>query len=255
MTKVISIHSFRGGTGKSNIIANLAVTMAGMGKRIGIVDTGSHSPGIQIIFGLNESSKDHSLNDYLYTPSADNEKIHDVTKSAGENVSGKVFLIPPGKKTDEATDTFTHKSRENYDPVLLTEAFHLLGEKLKLDAFLIDTHPGIHEETLISMAISNTALIILRPDQQDYLGTSVTVELALRLQVEKLFLLVNKAPLSLNAAQIKEKVEETYQCPVAAVIPHSEEMLLLGSSGIFVVHHPNHDITKSYKQAAEMLLA
>ncbi len=254
MTKVISVHSFRGGTGKSNITANLAVTMAGMGKRIGIVDTGSHSPGIQILFGLSELSMEHSLNDYLYPQSASDETMYDVTKSVGAVVSGKVFLIAPAPKTDEITALHTHTSHENYDPSLLTEAFRALGKRFKLDALLIDTHPGIHEETLISMAISNTALIILRPDQQDYLGTSVTVELARRLQVEKLLLLVNKAPLSLDAAQIKEKVEETYQCPVTAVIPHSEEMLLLGSSGIFVTHYPKHKITESYKQTAEMLL-
>jgi MinD-like ATPase involved in chromosome partitioning or flagellar assembly len=33
---------------------------------------------------------------------------------------------------------------------------------------------NINEETLLSIAISDLLLIILRPDQQDYLGTAVS---------------------------------------------------------------------------------
>jgi MinD-like ATPase involved in chromosome partitioning or flagellar assembly len=37
--KAISVHSFRGGTGKSNLTANLAANVALKGHRVGIVDT------------------------------------------------------------------------------------------------------------------------------------------------------------------------------------------------------------------------
>ena len=250
MTKVISIHSFRSGTGKSNITANLAVILAGMNKRIGIVDVGLQSPGIQVIFGKSELKKQPYLNDYLHEKQ-DGDVVHDVTKNVDENIPGKIFLIASNPQIHPITSTH----RESYDPALLAESFQILGEKQKLDVILIDTCPGINEETLISMAISDTVLMILRPEQQDYLGTSVTVELARRLQVKNLLLLVNKAPHSLDAAQINEKVQETYQCPVAAVIPNSEEMLLLGSAGVFAAEYPNDDITKLYKQTAKMLLA
>ena len=54
MAKVVSVHSFRGGTGKSNMTANLAATVASKGLRVGIVDTDIQSPGIHVIFGLDE---------------------------------------------------------------------------------------------------------------------------------------------------------------------------------------------------------
>jgi len=65
--------------------------------------------------------------------------------------------------------------REGYDVGLLNDGFQSLIEELNLDVLRIDTHPGLNEETLLSIAISDTLLIILRPDQQDYQGTSVTV--------------------------------------------------------------------------------
>ena len=64
MPKIISIHSFRGGTGKSNTTANITALLAASGKRVGVIDTDIQSPGIHVLFGLEEDDMDHSLNDY-----------------------------------------------------------------------------------------------------------------------------------------------------------------------------------------------
>ena len=52
MTTVISIHSFRGGTGKSNTASNVAGQLVSMGYRVGVVDTDIQSPGIHVLFGV-----------------------------------------------------------------------------------------------------------------------------------------------------------------------------------------------------------
>jgi MinD-like ATPase involved in chromosome partitioning or flagellar assembly len=51
MGQIVSVHSSRGSTGKSNLTANLAATTASQGKRVGIVDTDIQSPGIHVLFG------------------------------------------------------------------------------------------------------------------------------------------------------------------------------------------------------------
>ena len=45
MSKIISVHSFRGGTGKSNTTANLAAVLASQGQRVGVIDTDIQPPG------------------------------------------------------------------------------------------------------------------------------------------------------------------------------------------------------------------
>ena len=55
MSKIISVHSFRGGTGKSNTTANIAALLAMDGERVGVVDTDIASPGIHVLFNLDES--------------------------------------------------------------------------------------------------------------------------------------------------------------------------------------------------------
>ena len=64
MSKIISVHSFRGGTGKSNTTANIAALLAADGFRVAVVDTDIASPGIHVLFNLDESDMAHSLNDY-----------------------------------------------------------------------------------------------------------------------------------------------------------------------------------------------
>ena len=66
MSKIVAVHSFRGGTGKSNTTANLAVALAETGQRVGIVDTDIQSPGIHILFGMREEEQVATLNTYLW---------------------------------------------------------------------------------------------------------------------------------------------------------------------------------------------
>lgn len=40
---------------------------------------------------------------------------------------------------------------------------------------------------------------------------------------------------------------------MAAVLPHSDEMMTLASEGIFVIRYPNHPMTALYQQIAGML--
>ena len=39
MAKIVTIHSFRGGTGKTNISGNIASLLAKIGLRVGLIDT------------------------------------------------------------------------------------------------------------------------------------------------------------------------------------------------------------------------
>jgi septum site-determining protein MinD len=250
MAKIISIHSFRGGTGKSNTTANLATLLALMGKRVGVIDTDIQSPGIHILFGLAGESVNVALNDYLWHGTEIDKVAIDVTTNLGSATTGRLFLIPSSIKPGEITRVL----REGYDAQKLTRGLRSLVEKLKLDFLLIDTHPGLNEETMLSLVISHTLLVVMRPDQQDYEGTGITVRVARQLEVPRMMLVVNKTPLSLTLDAVKAKVEAAYQCDVAAVLPHSDEMMDLASTGIFVLHYPDHPVTDLYRQIVVRLL-
>lgn len=250
MSKIVSIHSFRGGTGKSNTTANLAALLAAQEHRVGVVDTDIASPGIHVLFGLEEGGMVHSLNDYLWGKCEIQETAHDVTPNLGGDIQGRVFLVPSSIKAGEIARVL----REGYDVGLLNDGFHDLIESLDLDVLMIDTHPGLNEETLLSIAISDVLLIILRPDQQDYQGTGVTVDVARKLSVPQMMLVVNKVPAVFAEGEVRARVEQAYGAEVAGVLPHSDEMMALASAGVFVTRYPDHPITVALKQVAQWVL-
>lgn len=246
MTAIISVHSFRGGTGKSNTAASLAVLLARSGKRVGVVDADIQSPGIHVLFGLRADDIQLSLNDYLWGRAAITDTARCVFEGDGD---GAVYLIPASMKTSEIVQVI----RQGYDIRRLTEAFRELSQALHLDAVLIDTHPGLNEETLFALAISSAVVLVLRPDQQDYEGTAVAVEVARSLEVPSLFLVVNKAPPTLAPDALAESLATSMRCPVAAVLPHSDEMMVLGSSEVFAIRYPEHPITQALARLAARL--
>ena len=256
MPKIISIHSFRGGTGKSNITANLAATVARAGNRVGVIDTDIHSPGIHVIFGLKEDQVEKTLNDYLADTCSIQDAAYDVsaaarTEAEADSEKPVLFLIPSSLNAGEITRIL----KEGYDIRRLNEGFRRMIEDLKLDYLFIDTHPGVNEETLLSIAISDLLLVIMRPDNQDFQGTAVTIDLARRLNIGELLLLVNKVPSGLENRVLKDHLERTYGAEVAAVFPLNFEIVELASSAIFVLKFPEHPFTDQINKVADRVMS
>lgn len=249
MATVISVHSFRGGTGKSNTTANLAAIYALAGHRVGVIDTDIQSPGIHVLFGLEGDAIESSLNDFLWHGRAIEDVAQDVTAAAGAGTPGRIYLIPSSMKPGEIARIL----REGYDAQQMTEGFRRLIETLSLDILLIDTHPGLNEETLLSLVLSDGLLIVMRPDRQDYEGTGVTARIARELQVPRIRILVNKLPDTFDAAAVATRVREAYGCEVAAVIPHSDDLMRLASEGIFTVRNPDHEVADLFRVVAETM--
>ncbi|HBA86160.1 MAG TPA: CDP-3,6-dideoxy-D-glycero-L-glycero-4-hexulose-4-reductase [Verrucomicrobia bacterium] len=251
MATVISVHSFRGGTGKSNTAANLAVLFARQGKRVALIDTDIPSPGVHVLFGLNPGTVRRTLNDYLWGECPIRDAAQEITGLfEGAPSAGRLHLV---SSSVNAAD-IARMLRDGYDINLLGEGYRQLAVDLNLDILLVDTHPGINEETLLSIALSNFLLVVMRPDHQDYQGTALTVDVARELEVPHMAILVNKAPLSLDPERIRQTVETTYKCPVAAVIPHSDDLMTLASQGVFVAKYPQHPITRQLEKVAALLL-
>ncbi|MGB3493269.1 MAG: MinD/ParA family protein [Elainellaceae cyanobacterium] len=249
MPKVVSIHSYRGGTGKSNFTANLATSFALQGYRVGVVDTDLPSPGIHNLFCLEPEQTEKSLNHYLWGECPIESVAYDVSANVGITSGGQLFLVPSSVKADDIARILNN----GYDVRLMNDGFRRLVKTLELDYLFIDTHPGLSKETFLSIAISHVLLLILRPDKQDYQGTAVTVDVAQQLQVRKMLLAINKAYSKLNLEALKQKVEATFHETVAGVFPLSEEIVQLASEGVFCVRYPDHPISQEFRKVAQQI--
>ncbi len=255
--KIVSIHSFRGGTGKSNTTANLAAQVALAGKRVGVVDTDIQSPGIHVLFGLDENKMGKTLNDFLHGKCSIREVAFSVGEKAADaegraKLAGKdLWLFPSSIRGREISQII----REGYDVNRLNEGFQTVLKELQLDYLFIDTHPGLNEETLLSIAISDVLIIILRPDNQDFQGTAVTVDIARSLDVPNLILMVNKAIPKYDFNDIKKQIEDTFKAPVAGVLPLNFDIADNASKDIFSLRYPDHDWSKALRVVSDVILA
>ncbi len=160
-----------------------------------------------------------------------------------------MFLVPSSIDPNDIARIL----REKYDASDMHNAFRDLIPALSLDYLLIDTHPGLNEETLLSIAISDSLVIILRPDQQDFQGTSVTVDVARRLRVPEIKLVVNKVPPEYDLTDIRRKVEDAYQCEVAALLALSFDVAQNASSEVYCLKFPDASFSTGISLIARSL--
>ncbi|MEI8001217.1 MAG: MinD/ParA family protein [Actinomycetes bacterium] len=252
MASIVSIHSFRGGTGKSNTTANVGAQLALGGARVAIVDTDIQSPGIHVLFGL-DNTPGPSLNEYLWGSSGITEVAIDVTDRIRAHADvpegGALHLV---RSSVNASD-IARVLHEGYDVARLKDGFRDLAEGLDLDVLLIDTHPGLNEETLLSIMISDALILILRPDRQDFEGTAVTVGVARRLKVPNLMLVLNMVPSGVDLEHLAAEMAANYDAETVAVMPLSEDVVRNASGDLFSLVEPTHEWSQQLRAIADRL--
>ena len=144
--------------------------------------------------------------------------------------------------------------RDSYEVTMMSEGFsEIMGSK-DLDYLFIDTHPGLNEETFLSVALSDILFVILRPDEQDYLGTAVTLEISKKFEIPKIYLIVNKLLPKYKPKDVEKQMQKTFHVPVAGIIHFSEDFADAASKEVFVVNHPDHPFTKVIGQIYEKMI-
>jgi MinD-like ATPase involved in chromosome partitioning or flagellar assembly len=250
MPKTIIFHSFHHGVGRSNITANMAFLLAAKGLRVAVIDTDTNSPTLHTLFGLKETHFSHSFNDFLWGQIEIEQAAYNITATVDARLQGQIYLVPASTGLDKSARVLGNPQ----DVQLLNQGCRRLIDVLNLDALLIDTQPGVSDEALVSITVSDMLIIILRLNPGDFQGTGVTVDLVRRLDVPQIALIVNEAPVNLDVKEITKQLKQAYQCDVAAILPHADEMMALANNDLFVRRYPHHPMTTILSQAAARLV-
>ncbi len=251
MPKTILVHSFRHGVGRTNIAANLAYLLAAEGQRVGIIDTDLTAPSLHCIFGVSEKEITCSFTGYLTGACSLEQVVYPLADRLNQSLDGALFFVPGtvGKKNRAFPP----------DAAVYVEALNAgcqeLGASLNLDTILIDTQPGLDKNTLVSLTVADTLVVIMRHDWRDYQGTGVTIDVVKQLEVPEITLIINEVPAKFDFGAMKTELETTYNCQVSAILPHIEAVMALGNKDIFAMHYPTHPATALLRQAAIKLAA
>ena len=144
---IIAISSGKGGVGKSTITVNIAITLAEMGCKVGILDADIYGPSIPTMLDI-EGSKPLSVNEY------GKSKMKPI-----ENYGLKVLSIGFFTKPDQAVIWRGPMASKALNQMIFDAAW---GE---LDFLLIDLPPGtgdIHLSIVQSLPL-NGAIVVSTP--------------------------------------------------------------------------------------------
>lgn len=251
MAKILAVQSFKGGTGKSTVTANLAVTLAHLNRRVGVVDLDLEGPGLHVIFGVSDGEIKATINDVLHHPIPISEAVIDLAPRLGVR-SGCLLFCPAGHSLEEIlkmVETGFNISR--FRAVLAN-----LAQQYKLDYLLIDSHPGIEKDTILSMAVCDIVVLLSRVDHQDMFGSGVMNEVASQLR-KPVVLILNMIPSSVGdkeSRKIGEKIASLFNLQVLTALPFNSDVFENLSRGVFVIDHQKDPLTRKFTELAENMI-
>ncbi|MBY8999782.1 MAG: AAA family ATPase [Candidatus Heimdallarchaeota archaeon] len=161
--KTICVHSYKGGTGKTTFLLNIAGILAKKGKTILAIDYDLRAPSFQSYFKMTKQS---FLSHYLLEEKTIKEIIFPCKIDEKANLdlifSSMEFLKQHSTQRDKL-------SRD--DAKYLAKMFNLQKSlEEKYDFMLIDTIPGFFYRSIDSMIISDIILLIATPSTSNVLG-------------------------------------------------------------------------------------
>ena len=144
-TRVLSITSGKGGVGKTAVVANIAVLLARMGKRVLILDADLGLANIDVVFGLAPS---HNLNHFF----AGECNLKEILVEGPLGIR----ILPAGS----GVQRFTRLDSEQ--KLRLLEALDAMHNDF--DFVLIDTEAGISENVTYFTTAAQEILVVTTPE-------------------------------------------------------------------------------------------
>jgi len=143
MTKVFTIASGKGGTGKTMTTANLGTALALLGKRTIILDADIGMANLGLVLGLEKSKI----------------TLHEVLAGKAD-IQQAIYELPTGLRV--VPSGISLQGFQNADP----DRLQFVMSKLVMDAdyVLIDAPAGISKDGVIPLAIADEVLLVVNPE-------------------------------------------------------------------------------------------
>lgn len=258
MVKMISIHSSRGGTGKSLIASNIGVLLASEGRNVALLDFDFRAPSLLTIFQAKNTVKNW-LNNYLDGKARIEDVMMDLTEKY--NTKGKLFLGFANPDM-EAMREIARKDRK-WQMRALRRVMAMkeeLAKELNVEIIVIDTSPGVQYASVNAVVSADISVIVSSLDQLDVEGVERMANDLYKPFEKRTFILVNKARPHMFISEeskrnLLEEVGSHFTQPLIAIIPCYCDILLAQRVSLFAADNPEHPFTWALREVAKRLEA
>jgi MinD-like ATPase involved in chromosome partitioning or flagellar assembly len=257
--KCVSIHSSRGGTGKTVIATNLAAIYAKKGLNVALLDLDFRAPSLAAVFSKGfKGPVRFWLNDFLDGRCSVEQVLVDV--SSGYDLKGRL-LVGLANPAIEAIRSIMEKSRA-WEVTAVKRLFSLrskvLGE-MNMDYCIFDTSPGVQYMSINAVISSDVSVVVATLDSLDLKGVeSMLVELYDAFAKQPVVLLNKVSPETRILSGEKQddlvrRIEKLLKHRVIGVIPCYCDVLQTERTSLFAVEKPGHPFLRNLEEVADKL--
>ncbi|MCK5346813.1 MAG: MinD/ParA family protein [Candidatus Heimdallarchaeota archaeon] len=260
--KIVAFHSYKGGTGKTHLSANLATALARRGYKTCILDLDFRGPNLQTLCGVETKT---SINDLLFDPDLSSEDILVSFEEEYQIPLFAAFASTDFRKMGEIVRADKKQRQRSLKRILK------LRDELSdanFDFTIIDTSPGVQMESIDGLVISDATCLVLKADDFDISGTKSMVTQLYSLLDSINYVILNRVVAescppeegvwsSADLEQVKKfenTIKNEMRMEVLTSIPCFCEVAREGSRNIFSLKHPDHPFSKHIDNLASALL-
>jgi MinD-like ATPase involved in chromosome partitioning or flagellar assembly len=252
-SKIIAVHSYKGGTGKTLLSVNLAATFAKNGKKVCLFDLDFRAPSLFAI--LKTPSADYWLNDYLNNTIEIDKSLIDLSSRIPGD--GKFYACLANPATEAIRDISSKDRKWEMRALgrLLALRESLLKDQ-KFDYLVFDTSPGLQYSSINAIVAADFVVVATTGDRSDVDGTKRMLQELYNLFEKKTGLVLNKVlnpSVAAKKTEMQNKIKADYQVPMLGMVPCFCEILRAEGNLIFVQDKADHPFTKILAEMARKI--
>jgi len=197
--RVISVGSGKGGVGKTNVVANLALAFTQLSKKVLVLDADLGLANMDVLLGLNPR---YTLEHFF-----DGEKcLSDILMKG----PGGMLILPASSGVPELADL------DESQKILLSNEMELLAESV--DILLIDTGSGISSNVLYFNVAARESIVLVTPEPTSITdGYALIKILSIKHQKKNFLILINQVLNAQEAREVFKQISNAVDCFLADI--------------------------------------
>ncbi len=268
--RTLAFHSYKGGTGKTTLISNLAALHANQGKNVCLLDFDLYAPSLGMYFRKKPSTYiNNLLRGDLDQSSGEVDVSSVVTDLSPElGLKGRLLVgFASADKEDIGEIEFQHDQKWQLKAIKRFQSFkNQLFEEQNLDCLLLDTSPGIRYWSINSLAMANMLFLIMKTSDMDIEGTKKMVndiyDVLTKYGKSKYYIILNKIPevenshgLWTDATELAwaEELQKDIGTQVVGSVPCFCDVNFSKHEFLFAVKKPEHPFSKKVFELAKRM--
>jgi chromosome partitioning protein len=268
--KTLAFHSYKGGTGKTTLIANLSALYAMSGLNVCLLDFDLYAPSLGLYFRKKPAVYLNALlRGELDQPNGKIDASSLVTDVSSElGLKGKLLIgFSSPNKQDINEIEFQHDQKWQIKAIKRFQSFkNQLFDEHKIDCMLLDTSPGIRYWSINALAMANMLFLIMKTSDMDIEGTRKMAndiyDVLVRYGKLKYFIILNKVPDLTRAKSYwgdlteltwSGELQKDIGTQVVGSVPCCCDIQFSRHEFLYAVKHPEHPFSRKVADLAERI--